>query len=185
MTKPNIYIKALEIGFNSGNDGISYNELSEQLKKYEFNLNDKAFWIWYLANFEHEERAYFSVDPCSSRTITETSKSIAYELCADSVMKFIEYLELKESRESTKKALKQAKIAIIIAIVSIILNLLQSVLSSELTSDNFYNRQKNTKTDLVLESQVKEELEYSNSLSDELNNRLEKLKVRDTIKLDK
>lgn len=177
MTKPNLYLKALEIGFESGNNGISYDNLVRQLVNQNYKINEDVFWIWYLRNFEHRLRAYFSVDPSGLSYNEQPSKSDPHELCADSVMQYIEYIELKESRESAIKALKHSKYAIYIAIISIILN----VFFSESIFGTFNNRQKTIKTGQEMESQVKEALEYQNGISVEANNQQKKSGAQDTI----
>lgn len=159
MTHRNIYIRSLEIGFKAENDGISYSELRNILETEKYSFNDKILKEWYFSNFEHPNRRRFVADPMEQyiRDESDTEKRV---LCSDSFMQYVEYLELKEARESTQKAFRQSRVAIYIAALSIFLN----VIFSEPVIERFYNHQKSTKTVPEMGSSIKEESVSQNDL---------------------
>ncbi len=135
--KDNIYIKALEIGFNNP-EGISFDDVSKELG-VEDNLKDISFktnyTIWFYVNFYHgkaESKALMSKTGGSANSSYRIAEHNVKELDkisseksyikGESIQKYIDYLELKESRESSQTAKKISYISIGIAIISIFLS---------------------------------------------------------------
>lgn len=115
----NIYIRALKIGADSLDEGISYNDIIEKLGiKERTGTFKNNFRFWFYSNFYHDNtqrnldnRRLFFPDELDSK------KSI---LLGEAFINYLDYVELKEARQSAKTAKRYAIIAIWIAIVSII-----------------------------------------------------------------
>ncbi len=147
--KENIYIKALEIGFKNETSGISFNEVVKELE-IEENLKDTPFKVnfllWFYTNFYCcsvvEKLAMNSatggnfldaVYRISEESITKLDKysSTKSFIKGEATQKYIDYLELKEARESSQIAKKISYASIFIAICSIIVSPIVSNYLSE------------------------------------------------------
>jgi hypothetical protein len=135
--KDNIYIKALEVGYEHSITGISFNDIVNKLGIKE-SLNDEAFKAnfitWFYTNFYHrlaEQRIIMNsatggrlsqdgID-FNINKLDEFNSQKSF-IKGDSTQKYIDYLELKESRESSQTAKKISYISIGIAILSILLS---------------------------------------------------------------
>jgi len=127
--KDNIYIKALEIGFENETNGISFNEvvkelgIEENLKNIPFKVN---FLLWFYTNFYCcsvvEKLAMNSatggnfldaVYRISEESITnlDTYSSTKSFIKGAATQKYNDYLELKETREASQIARKSSKSA--------------------------------------------------------------------------
>jgi hypothetical protein len=131
--KSNIYIKSLEIGYKKL-DGVSFNELINIINNHNLNSNKKLlfyFNIWFYNNFHNE-----NAEPTIIRhnTSSNVSAQLTFKdwtfleryndeksyIKGDSVSKYIDYLELRESRISSSRAFKISIISVIIACLSVI-----------------------------------------------------------------
>ncbi|MCZ4696128.1 hypothetical protein DWB61_15505 [Ancylomarina euxinus] len=136
--KDNIYIKALEIGFRNETTGISFDDvvkelgLVEKLKDESFRVN---FAIWFYTNFYHKDLEslalssktggpignHYRISKSRIKDVDDCSADKSY-IKGESIQKYIDYLEIKESRESSQTAKKISYISIGIAILSIFLS---------------------------------------------------------------
>nr|WP_319510358.1 hypothetical protein [uncultured Draconibacterium sp.] len=128
----NIYIQTLKLGFENP-EGISFNEVVEQL---DIDLSDKSFKInythWFYSNFYNDNTERFAVGNktavnsdyrISATTITQISHSnhLKSFIKGDAVNKYIDYLELERTRESSRQASLFATGSLIIAILAVML----------------------------------------------------------------
>lgn len=125
IEKQHFYLKALEIGFDSKDIGVSFNETNEKLNQLEYEFNEDLFRDWYYRNFEHKNRVTFSNKPTTG--VSADLDNTKYRLSSDSLFQYLEYLELKEARVNSKSARKQSLIAIGIAILSLLVSVGTSV----------------------------------------------------------
>jgi hypothetical protein len=130
--KENIYLKSLEIGYDNLK-GISFEQLKKELNDdllkdeyFEFHFN-----IWFYNNFFHEKAEYYIV---RHNNFANSSAQLQFEnwsslktynnnksfLKGDSVSKYIDYLELKHTKETSITAKKFSIISIIIATLAVI-----------------------------------------------------------------
>ncbi len=130
--KTNLYIKALEIGYESGEKGISYEDITEKLESLGYSINTKLFRSWFYRNFEHDtlhkillNAAYGA--PENSNKIDEKPLRI----WSDSVFKYLEYVELKEARINSLRANtqsieanRQSRLAIRIGICGVLIGVI-------------------------------------------------------------
>lgn len=137
----NIYIKAMEIGYNN-NSGISYFKLKSTIEtslnlKIEDDL-EYSFFTWVLENFvctdiKEKEDLSGVIDclwshckgygaPITANVFHhyETVSSFEFYLKGSTVKHYLDYLELKESRIQSSQAFKMSIISIIIAAAAII-----------------------------------------------------------------
>jgi len=135
--KDNIYIKALEIGFKNEANGITFNEIVKELGIEKQLANDifrTNFTIWFYTNFYNWYADKWAMASKNGTAITsyritpQTIEKIkkfntqASFIKGESIQKYIDYLELKESRESSQTAKKISYISIGIALLSIFLS---------------------------------------------------------------
>ena len=116
----NIYLKALEIGYDLGEKGISLKEINERLKTLKYKFEDDLFRDWFYRNFEHKVRIQFINNPLSG--VSKKEDNIKLRLSSDSLFQYLEYVELKEARVNSKSARNQSLIAIGIAILSLLVS---------------------------------------------------------------
>lgn len=128
------YIKAMEIGNRYENEGISYFELLELLEKeYKFTYHSEyTFCMWFIENFSstypiyikdrvtsYLRKKYFDYKDSDAkiRALNEANKILnnKWFLKGEASKQYIDYLELVEARQSSKKALKKADESIILA----------------------------------------------------------------------
>jgi len=135
----NRYIRAMEIGNAHEEEGITYYELKEELG-IEFDVySETTFILWYLDNFAlgyddlkdtpevlHKlqkhiyefVRGKHASTGFEKQTIERALKQKAF-ISGEASKQYIDYLELKESRESSEKALEKANESIELAKESI------------------------------------------------------------------
>lgn len=175
MEKENIYLKALEIGFNSKDEGISFNEMKSTLSNLGYKFEEKLLRNWYYVSFEHVKRVYFSTNPSVIGMAIEEDVN-KYTLCSDSLFQYLEYVELKEARENSVSAKKQSFFAIGIALLSLLVSGVFSVVG-------ILNQQE---SDKQTEIQLKELIETNNENQKVLDSSLfvlrKHLKVSESLK---
>lgn len=135
----NIYIKAMEIG-NRSTKGVLYKNLKAMIEndlKFEFDRELELVFIeWLLNNFKcttlngasfvnvlHRLKQYFSgnIGDAKENQITyEQFEVRTFYLKGETMKQYLDYLELKESREQAKRAFYFSIGSIALAIVSII-----------------------------------------------------------------
>lgn len=119
--KDNIYIKALEIGFESQTTGISFNEIVSELG-IEESLCDEmfkfSFMTWFYTNFYNIKAERNLVQNPHGAFIhngvidkLEDCKNEKSFIKGDSIQKYNDYLELKETREASQIARKSSQSA--------------------------------------------------------------------------
>ncbi|MFO8128581.1 MAG: hypothetical protein R6T99_01605 [Bacteroidales bacterium] len=155
MQTDNIYIKALKIGIDHMESGITYNHMISELKKAGFdilladsNAFSKLFNHWFLTTFydfstktsmdSPEKRSVKAGqligDPRNRKLQNNKKKYISYQ----AYMEYIDYVELQEARRASQKAQENAKksikiatwavgISAFLALLSIIVQILQGV----------------------------------------------------------
>lgn len=128
----NIYLRALEIGSEQLTEGVKYKYIKQQIED-EFNFTfspngESNFIIWFYDNFNdgksitgkiRSDRNFLAHllislrNPDSKRPNHITSRSYIKHLYENTFYvngignkQYVEYKELKEARESSKKALK-------------------------------------------------------------------------------
>jgi hypothetical protein len=130
----NIYLKSLEIGYNNI-DGVSFNKLVEKVNNPLFKNNEKLlfhFNIWFYTNF-YNENAYSDVLLHNTfanhsgkiifsdkERITKYNNELSF-IKGDSISKYIEYVELKEARKSSKNAFRISILSLAIACASVVI----------------------------------------------------------------
>jgi len=136
--KENIYLKSFEIGYDNLK-GISFEQLKKKLKNdllkdeyFEFHFN-----IWFYNNFFQEKAELYIVrhnnfanDSAQLKfknwSLIKTYNNEKSFLKGDSVSKYIDYLELKESRISSSRAFVISIISVFIACLSVIAQIIFS-----------------------------------------------------------
>ena len=132
MKEKDIYIKILEYGINHVN-GFTYNEIMgakelKELKGWELNMIDK-----YLLNAYRNKQYIEQMKPADLETMFFTieaggsnykDNTYKYGLNLDSRFKYIDYIELKETREMSRNANRNAIIAISITIITTFVSIL-------------------------------------------------------------
>jgi len=126
----NIYIRALEIGINNLNNGITYekikNDLNVEKKSLMFQTN---FRFWFYENFFHPEIP-ISVHMQTDGIRKEHPIHIDHQssiLTGKAYMDYIDYIELKEARQSAKFAKKIAFWSIGLTLTAIIVQIILSI----------------------------------------------------------
>lgn len=176
MEKENIYLKAHEIGFNSKDEGISFNEMKSNLSNLGYKFEEKLLRNWYYVSFEHVKRVHFSTDPSViGMAIVEDENK--YSLSSDSLFQYLEYVELKEARENSKSAKNYSLIAIGIALLSLLVS------GGTLVINNYTPQQV---SEQKLQIQLKELLKVNNNTQKVLDSSLYVLRkfvqINDSIK---
>lgn len=150
----NRYVIAMEIGIENEAKGVTYHEL---IQKLEDRLGSKltkyaecTFMQWFLENYStpsrpNESKVYERYKYCVYYVKKKHGEEFAKELIesinkyqskildiktflnGDAAKKYIDYLELVESRESSKTAIKKANTSINIAIATIVISVIFSL----------------------------------------------------------
>lgn len=122
MSNQNLHIEVLEMGFNKSSEGITYVECLSELEKKGYWIGDKSLSdnlrIWFYKNFYNEQTYKNLHQHYGFSNELDLKKSY---LSGDATMQYLDYLELKESRESAKWASRYSLIAIVIATIAILL----------------------------------------------------------------
>lgn len=116
--KPNLYIKALDIGYSLGDAGISFNKMIKNLKSLNYEFAEDLFRDWFYRNFEHKKRPRLLNNPAQGVSRDEDDKKL--RLSSESLFQYLEYVELKEARQNSKFAKKQSLIAVGVALCSLL-----------------------------------------------------------------
>ena len=136
----NIYIQAMEIGY-SHHEGITYKRLKKilQLKKLGpiEGRREYTFIKWFIKNFDAPlmpiqgselMKRYYNVfienqgDKKNLQAYRDFSNK-TYFLKGKAVKKYLDYLELKETRQQAKDAQRASIVAIGIAIITLVLSI--------------------------------------------------------------
>lgn len=132
----NIYITSLEIGKDRIEEGITYPELKAILTDKGFEFDEAFEWnfkFWFYSNF-YCYQVFFMIQKdmgvTSKDGTLETEYKIAKNkkafLTGDAHSKYIEYVELKEARETAITSMRQSKKAFSVAIATLLLSILIS-----------------------------------------------------------
>lgn len=146
--KNNIFLESLEIGYKNQFNGISFNEMTKELN-IDDKLNDISFKlnfaIWFFDNFYFTDTFSQSINTKKNPTgdysinkykIDEFLSKYSdnkHFIKGESIQKYLDFIELKEARKSSKEANTQSKKAIRLAIWSLISSVIFGVLSLILT----------------------------------------------------
>ncbi|MCK4345989.1 MAG: hypothetical protein KAX05_11950 [Bacteroidales bacterium] len=123
-TQENIYIDALEYGVRNLKKGISYTDLENYLKEKDYNIEGefaKYFKTWFYSTFFNDPQTKNAIRALSGDTsISGWLDKSPYDedkspLMAEGYFNLMDYKELEEARESSRKAHKTAIWAIFIA----------------------------------------------------------------------
>ncbi|WP_048331030.1 hypothetical protein [Bizionia psychrotolerans] len=188
----NRYITAMEIGLENEANGITYQELIDELEKRLGNKFNKyaecTFVQWYIQNFStvdtHNENQlnttiYYSVQYIIAKhnnkieLLKPNDSNIIYSkvlrekafINGDASKKYIDYLELVEARKSSKEAISKANISILIAIATMVISIIFSIW-------NILNQP--TQPNQPYEVKVVNQSPVNNKLVDSLKNELYK-----------
>lgn len=127
------YMKTLQLGYDNSTCGISFNDIIDKLK---IDLSDSNFsanyTIWFYSNFYNG--IYEFLDGCEKEPVEYFFKSNGYinpkinEIHAsksfirgDAINKYIDFVELRNARISSRTATVISSFSILIAISSIII----------------------------------------------------------------
>jgi hypothetical protein len=131
--KESIFIKILELGYNSTEKGLSFDEA---IKHLDIDLSNKIFEInlvvWFYSNFynQHFEPKVLGLNSTISTKLllnTHTYKDLKQYnsttsfMKGDALNKYIDYLELRNARVNSLNASNYSKKAIRISIYSLII----------------------------------------------------------------
>lgn len=158
-TNHNIYRYALQVGNNKIGDGITFNEMTLQLKGGGFSKFDKkSFMNWFFSEFslhvnynDTQVTEGMSFPAAMSKGMKD---GVVYEefqlekftntkayMKAEGLMRLLEFEELEEAREASlqanenaQKSSKEARNAFIVSIIALILSLVFSIIG--IVSDN-------------------------------------------------
>ncbi len=135
----NIYIKAMEIGYDH-NNGIHYSKMKALLEEnLKFQMNkarEYTFLSWFLNHFQSQDSADILPDTLykikfyvlnggakhNEKAYAEIMTQRFY-IKGETVKQYVDYLELKEAREQAKNAQKASTIAIGIAILTLAISI--------------------------------------------------------------
>jgi len=146
--KDNIYIKGLEVGYKHSTVGISFNEIVSELgikKSLSDEMFKYSFMTWFYSNFYHIKAERNLVQNPHGSFIhdgvintLDGCKDDKSFIKGESIQKYIDYLELKEARESAQFAKKSAQEArklsigsVIIAVLAILIPILITEFKTE------------------------------------------------------
>jgi len=125
----NIYLKSLEFGYSNSQNGCSLNKVVEKLnisfENESLNLN---YRVWFYNNFYNGSANSFIKNQASSRPDKNiylddkfnSFNSEASFIKGEALSRYIDYIELSESRKSSNIAKIFSIVSIIIASLSII-----------------------------------------------------------------
>ena len=167
--KENCYIQSLKLGFEN-TDGISMHEIIKQL---DIDLDkDIAFKLtyskWFFENFQTESSSNFPTYNFKKGEIDNKLEIIANQkafLKGDALNKYIDYLELERTRESSlsaqntaEKANNVSKISIALAIVAILIQIIASFVNDRTPQPPFDVKVINTAdfTDTIIINKVQD-----------------------------
>lgn len=146
----------MEIGLENERDGITYHELIAEIERRTGNeftkFGECTFMHWFLENYStpfkpNSNKFYDRYKPCVNFVKRKHGVSFAHEenqqidtikrkvldiktfLNGEAAKKYIDYQELVEARESSRKAISKANVSIWIAIVGLVLSILFSILN--------------------------------------------------------
>nr|WP_298997266.1 hypothetical protein [uncultured Allomuricauda sp.] len=202
----NIYIKALDIGMKNPN-GIKYQKVVEAIADViNENLNTQAeynFIEWLVDNFHNSELKSDNLKikflGNARAVLSEQEVAKTYHQGYDNVMnhpwllkgkaikQYLDYLELKESREQAAKANRRAMYSIAIALLSLAFSILFSVLSPKPPMPPYdvrvleTNQPNNTESKLVIDSivndRVNKEEESIKKVPTKVNTTIDSMKL--------
>jgi len=128
-----IYMKVLELGYNSGEKGVSFDNV---VKKLNIDLSNSDFEInlvvWFYTNFYHEKyepkilglvtatATHSYLNKRTYRDLKQHNDEESY-IKGDALNKYIDFLELQRTRKASINATIISLISVIIAISSIII----------------------------------------------------------------
>ncbi|WP_417237223.1 hypothetical protein [Bizionia paragorgiae] len=133
----NIYIKAMEIGYNH-NNGIYYSQMKAYIER-DLNIQmskarEYTFISWFLNHFQSKDSAdalpdsiyklkYYILqgEKHNERAYAEIMTQIFY-MKGETVKQYLDYVELKEARMQSKNAQQSSTIAIFIAIITLLIS---------------------------------------------------------------
>lgn len=125
IEKQNAYLKSQQIGYEQGDDGISFSELKKELIKEKIEFREDILKDWYYRTFEHPGKTHYLKNPINQNAGND---QIAYQLSPESFIEHADYLEFKETRQNTHKTLKLFNRLMWVLIIVTILNAVFSVL---------------------------------------------------------
>ncbi len=125
----NIYIYVLELGYKKQN-GITYTDVKNDIvKKFDIDFSfefERNFRKWFFENFfeKEAENSLLSINKTGHHShivnlpFERSLNNIAF-IKGDAINKYVDYLELRDARISSRKATNLAIISIIIATFSV------------------------------------------------------------------
>jgi|SRR5690606_16538487 len=150
----NRYIIAMEIGNENEGNGVTYHELVKELEKRRgeplTKYGECTFMQWFLENYSTPSKPkdinlMYRYKYCIEYVKQKHGENFADEikssiskykknvldiktfLNGDASKKYIDYLELVEARQSSKKAIKKANTSIWIAIITMFISIVFSI----------------------------------------------------------
>lgn len=149
----NIYIKAMEIGYYA-KEGLAYNQIKERIEKdldIDFDINREYTFIgWFINNFASVDFTHLDRKQILNDIhvyLNQKSNSVKYlnvynklgrsvfHLTGEATSRYLEYVELKEARETSIKANRFSRWSIGIATVSFVAAIAAVLIPIIITSD--------------------------------------------------
>jgi len=132
-----IYFETLKLGYENPN-GISYNDI---VKKLDLKFSDKNsqfnFIIWFYSNFYNSKAEPWMASHRNADSVLHLLKPEFFEkftsantensyIKGDSLSKYIDYLELENTRKSSTQARNFSIISIALAIIAVFIQFFSS-----------------------------------------------------------
>lgn len=121
--KENYFMDMLKIGYKAEEKGVSIDEMYKELKALGYDVKKeqiaKTTSITYSLESSYKEM-FLSVKGAYSWLTTTCN--IKYKMKIEYVSRYLEYIELKEAREYSKKSLTIAILALFATAVSILIS---------------------------------------------------------------
>ncbi len=171
MTKENIYIKTLQFGADNFKEGVTYNQVREYLGKDappEGSNHELSFLNWFFDNFHQQELLSLERKNASSGKWLAIATLKKYydkqaHMTGEAHQNLIEYIELQEARNSSKKSMIVAIIAIILTIITISIDIFKPFSNSS-TNTQPQNKEQTFNTSTIEVNQS----EYFNFIENQL-----------------
>lgn len=127
-----LYIRMLELGYDKMEEGLSFDNLINQLKSEGFDTNNtclyRAVMTWYVTSFHHLELEGHSTTDLEHGL--GKHKSCNFILKGEACLTYIEYRNMIGSRDISESSRKWSVIAVWVAACGILVTLYLSIRSN-------------------------------------------------------
>ena len=109
--RENLHVAILRFGEDKLENGVTFDELRQHLQDLGFTVDQEYLVLLFYHSYE-------AIEPSGRGGSEAISKSgVRAMLTADSYFRLIDYIELKEARESSQSARRYARYAMILTAV--------------------------------------------------------------------